>query len=470
MALSRTSRRADTKSIQRSAAMICSSAEGLPTARGNQSFERASQNTNIEDSLDAFFPTLENAPTSTIDHIRYSAGDIQQIAKLLGHINIPWSRVPRTYILLRTVNQLHLLNEFIDLGFTDHWLPVSSLQLPESLSSAAKANFLQAQSIVLTKARDLESGEDGQHQHFGENELLPFRTVSLLGSGGFGQVEKVISILSNNEYARKRIQREKVFGRNRKSMKSYISELGILKRVDHRHIVKLIGSYTDPDFLGLVMSPVADCNLADYLSVDLMTVDKKQHLRTFFGCLTAALAYLHDVQIRHKDIKPQNILIKGDTILLTDFGLSHNSAGSTHSTTEGVTAMSPRYCAPEVASYEPRNSSADIWSLGCVFVEMVTVLKGQEIQSMRAYFRSHSSHGQFFSNNPEATTEWLLLLSAMEPLSDNKPLQWAEDMLKHDRRLRPRARTLVEVIQSDTSTYFCGRCKKLFLDGGGYCH
>ena len=52
------------------------------------------------------------------------------------------------------------------------------------------------------------------------------------------------------------------------------------------------------------MSPVADQNLKQFLNLDL-SPENCSFLRTFFGCLTAALMYLHENRIRHKDIKPQ---------------------------------------------------------------------------------------------------------------------------------------------------------------------
>lgn len=53
------------------------------------------------------------------------------------------------------------------------------------------------------------------------------------------------------------------------------------------------------------MSPVADYNLKEFLDLDPLPPESHSFLRTFFGCLTAALKYLHENRIRHKDIKPQ---------------------------------------------------------------------------------------------------------------------------------------------------------------------
>jgi serine/threonine protein kinase len=64
-------------------------------------------------------------------------------------------------------------------------------------------------------------------------------------------------------------------------------------------VVNVVGRY-----LGILMSPVADCNLEEYLRGPL-TDNKRSLLSTSFGCLVAALKYLHQISIRHKDIKPQ---------------------------------------------------------------------------------------------------------------------------------------------------------------------
>jgi serine/threonine protein kinase len=53
------------------------------------------------------------------------------------------------------------------------------------------------------------------------------------------------------------------------------------------------------------MSPVADYNLKEFLNLNPLPPESRSFLQTFFGCLTAALKYLHENRIRHKDIKPQ---------------------------------------------------------------------------------------------------------------------------------------------------------------------
>jgi serine/threonine protein kinase len=59
----------------------------------------------------------------------------------------------------------------------------------------------------------------------------------------------------------------------------------------------------------------------------------------WFGCLSAGLLYIHSQQIRHRGIKPANILIKGDSVLFTNFGIAKDfSEDATTSSTGTVDA------------------------------------------------------------------------------------------------------------------------------------
>lgn len=93
-------------------------------------------------------------------------------------------------------------------------------------------------------------------------------------------------------------------------------------------------------------------DLTSFLANYSNAKDRKICLRSFFGCLATAVAYLHAHKIRHKDIKPGNILVKDGRALLTDFGTSHNWSDDTKSSSSGTVAvLTKRYCAPEVADY-----------------------------------------------------------------------------------------------------------------------
>jgi serine/threonine protein kinase len=145
--------------------------------------------------------------------------------------------------------------------------------------------------------------------------------------------------------------------------------------------------------------------------------------------------------------------------------LARDSTDATGSTTEGASSLTPRYCAPEVAAWEPRNSSSDIWSLGCVFLEMVSVLKGLSIPVFRNYFldKNNGNGLPFIRTNMEAFQNLLKDLESKGLYSDNCVLQWIEKMCSVDRLARPDSGQLVQLITApnefgEANGAFCGIC------------
>ena len=109
------------------------------------------------------------------------------------------------------------------------------------------------------------------------------------------------------------------------------------------------------------MEPVADTDLRHYLKKDSFSREDLAMLRTFFGCLCSAVKYLHEQNCRHKDLKPYNILIKNETVLITDFV---TALDWTELDTETIKKLpgsfTYTYAAPKVVQAKPRNTSANM--------------------------------------------------------------------------------------------------------------
>ena len=225
--------------------------------------------------------------------------------------------------------------------------------------------------------------------------------------------------------------------------------------------MEFVGSYTDPRYVGLIMLPIAEMDLSKYLAQANATQHDER--RTFFGCLARALEFLHDQMIRLKDIKPSDILVHAGNVLIIDFGLSLDFGDADGSTTVGtVNGMTRKYCAPEVAREESRNTASDIWSLGVVFLEMVAVLKGKPIEYIKDFFETHGTGGDCVRTNQVAFVELLAQLKGMTDESDNRVLGWLISMLLEQQQHRPTASELVRSIvapnrQADGGRY-CGIC------------
>ncbi|KAL6709615.1 hypothetical protein ACN47E_001043 [Coniothyrium glycines] len=266
-----------------------------------------------------------------------------------------------------------------------------------------------------------------------------------LGSGGFGVVDRVRSKLTLQEYARKRLDRTKTFARNREALALFENEVHNLKRLSHFHLIEFKGSYTDKRYVGIIMQPVADIDLRHYMIGLNGSVDELSLLRSFVGCLSTALMYLHKEHCRHKDLKPSNILIKGRTVLVADFGTVFDWSDSEDDITAGPPeAFTRMYIAPEVAEHASRNKSSDIWSLGCIFMEIATVLAGKSLQSKSDFFAQHeASTDTAYWRNHDAICAWLVQLGESPGFHDGILHQWVKRMTALNPKERPSAAQLV---------------------------
>jgi hypothetical protein len=211
--------------------------------------------------LDTYFTT------EAASKLAYTDADIREITNLLRQHTPKWGRAPRTYIVFRTIDSLDLLDACLAVGFSDYWFPVTQQSLPDFLPSNVRQAFVEAQSQILTKSMDLEKGDLGEHCYFESGEALPLERKGILGKGAYGQVDKVLSLISFREYARKRVLRSTIFrGRKKEDVTRFVAEIEILKRLKHDHVVKFVGSYTDAKYIGLIMTPIADGDLAAYLA------------------------------------------------------------------------------------------------------------------------------------------------------------------------------------------------------------
>lgn len=166
-----------------------------------------------------------------------------------------------------------------------------------------------------------------------------------------------------------------------------IQEAAELKRLQHAHILRVIGTYVIGKEFSILLYPVAKYNLADCLSL-IRTASSSYEdwrdifssMKSFIPCLSAAVQYMHSELTKHMDIKPQNVLVRRTReegfpnfrVYLADFGISRSYERAEAVETDGRTSFTYKYAAPEVVEQSLRALPADIFSLGCVFLEICT--------------------------------------------------------------------------------------------------
>jgi serine/threonine protein kinase len=318
----------------------------------------------------------------------------------------PWSANPRLYALLRIsagVGEEDLTvrpysgEELLAHGLSDYALPFSEATLPAVIGEKANTarRILNLQNMVKSSPESM-SFNDHILKHR-NSKVPPFRTTPQLPAtqGSFGQVESVINTRSELIFARKIMTRPRngttsdteAQPDRQWRLKHFKNEVEILQRLNHEHLVRFCGSYTDENNFALLVQPVAERTLHDLLIRPYpLSAEDTAMMHKSFGCLAFGLAWLHSRLIRHKDIKPANILISSGSMLFCDFGSAMDAELRDTTRTEGPAHMrTPRYVSPETHEEKERNEASDVWSLGCVFLEMLAVLTGSSVGDLLKY-------------------------------------------------------------------------------------
>lgn len=303
-----------------------------------------------------------------------------------------------------------------------------------------------------------------------ENFTLPFTSIRQLGSGGHGLVDEVSCSNSKQLFARKSVRRRRTGLYVTSQIDHLKNELAVLKELSHPHLVKLIGAYTDTQYSHIIMTPVAQQNLAEYMRSPLGS-QSNDLLLQWMGCLSSALTYLHDRQIQHLDIKPQNILVQQDNILLADFGAA-KSLRQELGINEKL-ALTPMYCAPETMQDGSQDYSSDVFSLGCVFSEMITVYYGCSLKSYetfrfkdgsKAYYLTMSGTRtwiqDFLPHNIALDLQKLLDLQNMFELQKLSKLQWRRDL----------SNMIIDMLAEMPKDRPETKCIYYFFTASDYCH
>jgi hypothetical protein len=226
--------------------------------------------------------------------------------------------------------------------------------------------------------------------------------IATLGHGSIGIVHEV-QLSYRISFVRKRVFLPR---RTRTRLLEIVqAEARAIESLVHVHIVHIMGTYelegkskSDTPSFSLLMFPVGERDLAALLhDIHEDNAPGKDWLPQWFSCLTSALAYMHQQGVRHQDIKPSNIIHVGSHIYFTDFSSSAQFNPESTTSTEDPARTSAMYSPPEMLNRfegadldcQRHGTRSDTFSLGCVFIEMLTVLSGNSVSDLQDYLRVH---------------------------------------------------------------------------------
>ncbi|KAL9130460.1 MAG: hypothetical protein Q9175_007017 [Cornicularia normoerica] len=379
-------------------------------------------------------------------------------------------------LILRGMKQERLLDYFCEESTDDKHLP---LKMETMRTIFERDDADHAKTFFTEQYRAVcRTWNDGEHIKISEEEPLPLTLMNEYGKGSYGSVTRRKHAFTGTFYACK----EQISDEARARL---MREIARLKKLGHRHIVQFVKSYQRGNSYGILLRPDATTDLKKLLdryrrngldygrdSGDCRRdrVVLRPILLTLFGCLSWGLAHIHGCNIRHKDIKPANILYEKALgpnqarFLWADFGLAHDfeimeefENRKARGKIEYEDSDDDDDDAPEQSGGGPGNAighgrSSDIYSF-----ETLSYLVGEEPEpSIPGTFE----HCMPFWKNIEGLQAWAK--KQIRKLPPKDPLVFllglSSKMIVHKPGDRPIISEIVRALREANQQYFCTAC------------
>ena len=287
-------------------------------------------------------------------------------------------------------------------------------------------------------------------------KIANFKILQIIGEGAYSTVciaEETIQLIKNckdnnkKELNSRKIKYKHISNNNKPVSKRYVAckiipkinlgdkkkskrleqEIQIHKLMHHPNVVQFIDFQEDSLYYYVFLEYVAGCELFQLLLKNIKFSEQKSAV--LFKQILLGLQYIHSLNVAHRDLKPQNILIdKFDRIKICDFGLSRHFDKKEGFLTK-TPCGSPCYVSPECISGCSYNAEkSDLWSCGVILYIMVTGISPWTERSKPKLFEQiREGDFQLPSDVSENCSDLISRLMEMDP---NKRIT-IEEALNH---------------------------------------
>lgn len=200
-------------------------------------------------------------------------------------------------------------------------------------------------------------------------DILNYRIVRHLGSGGMGSVYLAVNTNIDQQVAIKALRPE--VAKNAALRARFKQEAEMLCSLDHPGIVKFLNYVETTEGVFLIMEYVKGMTLEDFINKkNGLIVESKAY--PLICEILDAFAYAHSKGIVHRDIKPANIIIQDDGhIKIMDFGIAQIVSEANVTDSKSIMGT-PAYMSPEQIYGKDIDARSDIYSIGVLIHNMLT--------------------------------------------------------------------------------------------------
>lgn len=206
-----------------------------------------------------------------------------------------------------------------------------------------------------------------------------YRVRRALGEGAFGEVLLCDDLELSREVALKRLFPSRMTGEARVRFRR---EARLAAGLAHPHVVQVFDQGEDEEGRPyIVYEFVEGCSLASHLKTRGCP-DRDQALR-WVEQVGGALSAAHLLGVVHRDLKPDNVMVRDQDLLLADFGLARGADAGTRLTDTGASIGTPLYMAPEMIGGKGAGPSGDQWALGALAYRLLYGRNWRQIRNFQ---------------------------------------------------------------------------------------
>lgn len=200
------------------------------------------------------------------------------------------------------------------------------------------------------------------------SRMSKYETLELVGSGTYGRIYRARRRQDGLIVALKQMPFDAIPAEERKEA---LNEAKVMERVNHPSFIKYYESFVQEGILNIVMEYAEGGDLGKRLRSRDRGFDEGTLWR-YLTQISKGLEFLHKNRILHRDIKPDNVFLdRSDNIKIGDLGLGR-ILGS-RSVAARTSVGTPLYFSPELCQDRPYDDKSDIWALGCLMYELITM-------------------------------------------------------------------------------------------------